>query len=70
MGGGVGEHEAAHALAGIRREPLADHAALRDAAPMRPLDAEMVEDGEGVLASRSIPKEVSVATERPCPRES
>ncbi|MFK4579889.1 hypothetical protein ABIF83_003336 [Bradyrhizobium ottawaense] len=50
VAGGIGEDELAEALRRVGAQPLPDHAAHRQAAPMHLLDVEVVEDREHVAA--------------------
>ena len=50
VAGCVGENDPAEAVRCVGAEPLSDHAAHRQAAPVRPPDIEVVEDGEHVAA--------------------
>ena len=50
MAGGVGQHDLAEPVGRVGAQPLADHAAHRQAAPMGLCDVEVVEDRQHVAA--------------------
>ena len=50
VAGGVGENDLAESLRRVGAEPLSDHAAHREAAPVRLLDVEIIEDRQHVAA--------------------